>query len=154
EIGDVDVARAKRDPLLENARALVDEGPQAAREDFLVTDRAPRDAAFLGTGGDHRLHLGVRLGRARAGFVAVPAGARLLAEAPLFAKLVAHLRIAQVLPPRGCLALADAPADVQTRQILHGEGAHGEAEVVDDLVHLLRRCTLLHEELRLAEIRV
>src|SRR6266705_2683964 len=41
EIGDVDVARAKRDPLLENARALVDEGPEAAREDFLVAHRPP-----------------------------------------------------------------------------------------------------------------
>src|SRR6266496_1060819 len=92
EIGNVDVARAERDPLLENARALVDEGPDAARENLVVTDRPPRDAAFLGAGGDHRLHLGVRLGRARAGFVAVPAGARLLAEAPLFAELVAHVR--------------------------------------------------------------
>src|SRR5215813_10956794 len=32
EVGDVDVARAKRDPLLEDSRALVDERPEAARE--------------------------------------------------------------------------------------------------------------------------
>src|SRR5712691_2900551 len=154
EVGDVDVARAKRDALLEDARALVDERPEAAREHLVVADRAPRDAAVFRASGDDRLHRGIGLGRARAGLVAVPSGGGLLAEAPLLAEPIAHMRVAQVLPARGGLALADAPADIEPRQVLHGERAHGEAEIVDDLVDLLGRRALLDEELRLAEIRV
>src|SRR5215470_8554761 len=154
EVGDVDVAGAERDPLLEDARALVDERPEAACEHLVVADRAPRDAAVFRAGSDDRLHLGIRLGRARAGLIPVPTRAGLLTEAPLLAKPVAHLRVAQVLPPRGGLALADPPADIEPRQILHGERAHGEAEIVDDLVDLLGRRALLDEELRLTEIRV
>src|SRR5882762_8167899 len=37
EVGDVDVARAERDALLEDARTLVDKRPLASLEDLLVT---------------------------------------------------------------------------------------------------------------------
>src|SRR5215467_3305836 len=152
QIGHVDVARTQRDTLLEDARALVDEGPQAALQDLVVADLPPLDPALLGAGGDERLHLGIGLGRTAARLVAVPPRARLLAEAPLLAEAITHVRVAEILAPRGRLALADPPAHVEAGQVLHGEGPHGEAEVVDDLVDLLGRGSLRHEEFRLAEI--
>src|SRR5215813_10525040 len=152
EVRDVDVARPQRDAFLEDARALVDEGPQAALQDLVVADLPPFDPALLGAGGDERLHLGIGLGRTAARLVAVPPRARLLAEAPLLAEAITHVRVAEILAPRGRLALADPPAHVEAGQVLHGEGPHGEAEVVDDLVDLLGRGSLLHEEFRLAEI--
>src|SRR5262249_40730745 len=153
EVRDVDVARPQRDAFLEDARTLVDEGPQAALQDLVVADLPPLDAALLGAGGDERLHFWIGLGRTAARLVAVPPRARLLAEAPLLAEALAHVRVAEILAPRGRLALADAPAHVEAGQVLHGEGPHGEAEIVDDLVHLLGRGAFFHEELRLAQIR-
>src|SRR5206468_10458822 len=129
EVGHVDVARAEGDALFENTRTFVDEGPQAALQDFIVADLPALDAAFLGTGRDDRLHLGIGLGRSASRIVAVPARACLLAKASLLAQAVAHVRVAEILAPGGCLALPDAPAHVEAGEVLHGERSHGEAKI-------------------------
>ncbi len=53
---------------------------------------------------------------------------------------------------RRALALADRLADVEARQIAHGERPHGHAEIAQGSVDLLRRGALLQEELRLAAV--
>src|SRR5262245_57830376 len=88
EVRHVDVARAERNALLEDARAFVDEGPQAALEDLVVTHLPALDAAFPRARRDDGFHGRVGLGRPAPGVVPVPARARLLPEAPLLAEPV------------------------------------------------------------------
>src|SRR5262249_15460450 len=52
QIGHVDIAGPQRDALIEDARALVDEGPQAALQDLVVADLPPLDAALPGAADD------------------------------------------------------------------------------------------------------
>ena len=49
-------------------------------------------------------------------------------------------------------ALADRPADVVAGQVAHAERAHREAELLDRLVHLLRRGALVQQEAGLAAV--
>ena len=91
QVGDVDIARAQRDALFENAGAFIDEGPEAALEDLLVADLPSRDATLLGRCRDQCLDFGIGPGSPRAGLVAVPPASRLLAEAPLLAEPVADM---------------------------------------------------------------
>src|SRR5438105_14458007 len=78
DVHDIDVARAQRNALLHDARALVDQRMQQPLENLLVGDAAPLDAELARDLLDERHHLGV--GDARAAFVTVVAAARLLAE--------------------------------------------------------------------------
>ena len=89
-------------------------------------------------------HQRVRDRLARAGLVAVPAGARLLSVAPLFANRIGH----HALIRRGVLggaALAAGPADVQAREVTDAKRPHREAELFERLVHLLRQ-RALHQQ--------
>src|SRR5262245_25794210 len=140
---DVDVAGPDGQLLLEDLGPLIDHRVEQALEDLLVGDEAPDDAHVGRDLGDDLFHLGVRLRRAVAPLVAVVAGPRLLAEATHLAQAISHRRL-------HALALADAPAHVEAGHVAHGEGAHGKAEVVEDLVHLLGQGALQDELLRLA----
>jgi hypothetical protein len=88
---------------------------------------------------------------ALARLVAVPAGAGLLAEAPLLAQAVAdarprHARSLDVAP------LADLPADVESREVAHAERPHRHAEALERAVDLGGRGALLDQEHRLAQV--
>jgi hypothetical protein len=50
----------------------------------------------------------------------------------------------------GGAALANGPADVVAGQVAHAERAHGKAELLDGLVHLLRRGAFVQQEACLA----
>src|SRR6185295_18938938 len=117
DVDDVDVRGAEREALLEDPRPLVDEGVDAALEDFLVGDGAALDSPLLRGLGDERLDLGIGLRRAAALLVAIPARAGLLAEAPHLADAVREGRVAQPSVARGFLALADAPAHVESGHV-------------------------------------
>jgi hypothetical protein len=52
----------------------------------------------------------------------------------------------------GGAALADRPADVVAGQVAHAERAHGEAELLDRAVHLLRRGAFVQQEAGLAAV--
>ncbi len=130
---------------------LVDQREHQALHDLLVGDLARLDAELLAVLGDHVLD---QLGRDRvalAGLVVVPAGAGLLAEAAQLAQLVGAAAVLHV-GPLGGAALADRPADVVAGQVAHAERAHGEAEPLDRLVHLLRRAALVQQEAGLAAV--
>ena len=43
--------------------------------------------------------------------------------------------------------LADAPADVETCQVTHGERPHGQAKFVDYFVDLLRQCPFFDQKI-------
>ena len=154
DVDDVDVAGAQRDAFLEDLRAFIDQRVNATLEDFLVADLAALDARLLRGFDDKVFDDGIRNRIAVARFVTIPAGTRFLAEAAKFAHLVRHPGITQVRWPRCSLALADVPAHVEPRQVADPERTHGEAEILDDLVHLLRQSAFLEQEPRFAEITV
>src|SRR5262249_14130826 len=91
EVRDVDVAGPQGEAFLEDARALVDEGPQAALQDLVVAHLPTLYAALPRAGRDERLHFGIGLGHTASRVVAIPPRARLLAEASLLAEAVAHV---------------------------------------------------------------
>ena len=75
----------------------------------------------------------------------VQALAGLLAEAAQLADAVGDARVHEV---RALLvaALADLPADVVARHVVHGERAHRHAPALQRAVHLLRRRALVEQE--------
>src|SRR5438132_32450 len=106
--------------------------------DFVVADRAGLRCDLPAVVDDHLLDRGVRNGVATTGFVAIPAQARLLAEATLFAQPIGDLRVLQT----GLLAiapLANGPADVVARQVRHAERAHRHAPAFHRAVDLAGR---------------
>src|SRR5512142_961335 len=92
EIDDVDVRCARRDALLQDARAFVHERQHAALDDLVVGELARRDADVLPMPRDQRIdgRIGQRIAPAR--LVAIPARPALLAEAALFAQAIGDAR--------------------------------------------------------------
>src|SRR5947209_11016017 len=126
---DVDVARTDRLALLEDLGAFVDHRVEQALSDLVVRDRSALHAGLSRDFRDDPVDLGIGLRRAIAAFVLEEAAARLLTETAHLAETIGDGR---ALAP----ALADAPADVEASEVAHGEGAHGQAEVRQHLVHL------------------
>src|SRR6185369_9434884 len=116
-------------------------------DDFLVAHLARRDAVGGAVLGNQLLGHRVGYRVALAHFVAVPAGARLLAEAAGLAQLVGddglrrHARF-------GGLALARGPADVQAGEVAHAKRPHGHAELLQRAVDLLRQRAGVDQALR------
>src|SRR5262249_53692375 len=117
----VDVARTRRDALVQDARTLVDHRVHHALQNLVVRDLA----ALAPEPGQPLVDqlLDVRIGqrRARAAFILVVALAGLLAEAPGFAQRVGDFRLDAAI-------LARAPTDIEAGEIAHGERAHRHAE--------------------------
>src|SRR5437773_9662525 len=143
---DVDVDRSRRDSLAQNLRAFVDHAVETALDDLLVADRTALDAGLSRMLDDHLLDHGIGDRRAAAFFVAVPACAGLLPEAAQLANLVEQVAVADAGLAQMRPRLAIAPADVEAREIAHGERTHREAEIGQNLVHLLRQRTFLQQE--------
>src|SRR5262249_39296330 len=129
------------DLLLENLGALVHHWVEQALEDLLVGDGAARDAELGRDLDDDLLDLGVGSSGTLSA-VRVVTSTGLLAEA-------AHLAEAVAAHRRHATALADAPADVEPGEVAHREWPHREAEVVQDLVDLVRQRALEEEPLGL-----
>src|SRR5258707_138403 len=135
QVDHVDIARLAGDAVFQDVGAFVDQGEDQALDDFLIGDLARGDAQLLAVGLDHLVDQLGRDGIALARLVVVPARAGLLAEAAQLAQLVGRAAVLHVGALDGA-ALADGPADVVAGQIAHAERAHGEAELLDGLVHL------------------
>src|SRR5262249_34543853 len=149
DVDDVDVAGARREPVLQGASPFVGERRRDPRDDLLVLDLAARHAAlrsFLG-----RQLIDQRIGRAIAApprIVFVPAGAGLLAVASHLVETIGNRRLRsfgarfanrrQVLP--------DARADIDAGDVLHAERADRQAEVAEHAIDLLDACALLEQE--------
>src|SRR5947209_3283834 len=151
---DVDVTGPRGNAFVEDLRRFVDQQVHAALEDLVVGDLAPLDAGLARVARDHLVDHGIGDRRAAAGLVAVEARARLLAETPHLAQLVADLRVAAFRRRDRVARAADAPADVEPGEVAHRERPHRKPEVADDAVDLLRRRTLFEQEARLARVLV
>src|SRR5262249_30065406 len=87
----VDVARPRRDPLVEHARALVDHGKQQPLDDLPLLERTARHTEPGRRLEDELLDLRTGFWRARARLVAIEALAGLLAVAAALAQRVGDL---------------------------------------------------------------
>src|SRR6185369_12549578 len=83
EVDEVHVGGALRDAFLEDLRALVHQGEDAAGDDLVAGNGARPDPPLAPVGHDHLVHRGIGDGIAAPRLVAVPARARLLPETPL-----------------------------------------------------------------------
>src|SRR5437870_929253 len=90
---DVDVAGAAGDLLVEDLGALVHHRVEETLEDLVIRDRAPREPHGGRHVHDDLFHVGVGDGRTVALVVAVPAGARFLAEPAELADAIGHGRL-------------------------------------------------------------
>ena len=138
EIHDVDVARPRGDPFLEDPRAFVHQGVDQAVHDLAVA-RSRRGETPISARCDamSSLHRG-RWGRAtRALGIVVPAASGLLTQAPELAELV---RQGGVEIPRTfrATALPYRQADIVTHQVADPKRTHREPERLHGPVDLLR----------------
>src|SRR4030095_673761 len=82
QVHNVDIARTQRNAFGQDARGFVDQGIDAAFDDFSVVDLARNKADLNAIGVDQCVDLGIANRRAAAALVAIPALAALLAESP------------------------------------------------------------------------
>src|SRR5882724_883207 len=146
EVDHVDVGSAQRDAFLEDVRAFVGEGVDAALDDLVVRDRPRLEAHLFPVGGEHPVHLGIRDGFTVAGLIAIPAAAGLLAEPAFLGDAVGEFSIDEVRA-----LLRAALADFETH-VVHGERAHREAPFLQRAVDLLRARALIQHEQALLDV--
>jgi hypothetical protein len=122
QIYDIDVRGARRDPLFQDPRPLVDQGIDQTADDLLIRDRPPGQPQRPGVVENQLLHFLRRRGVAIPGGVVIPAATALLPKASPLADQVRghgvdHLGLLRVV------ALADRPGNIITRQVTHAKRA-------------------------------
>jgi hypothetical protein len=153
DVHDVDVGGARRNALLENAGALVDQRIEGTLDDLLIAHLAALQAEALGL---LQHDLGDRLGRnggALARLVVIPSRTAFLAEPAELANAVRYSREG----PIGILRIqpfADRPADVVAGQVGDSIRPHGETEALERPVDLLRQRARIQQKIHLPEIGV
>src|SRR5277367_6621511 len=80
-------------------------------------------------------------------------GARFLAEAPKLAQIIFNDRLTNARLFQMTIFFADAPADIEAREIASGERSHGHAEICERFIHGSNAGAFFHEELRFTAIR-
>src|SRR6185437_14595464 len=146
----VDVTRAHRNALFEYARALVHQRMQQAIQDFRLRQRPPCDPLLRRHGLDQLQDL--RIGAASTALVTIEALAALLPQPPGGDEPLQNRRAALI---GGQLtALADEQPDIVAGQVAHRQGTHGKPEVLDHPIDLLRRGSLLQQELGLVRVEL
>ncbi|MNN37494.1 hypothetical protein D3C81_1514440 [compost metagenome] len=106
--------------------------------DLLLADLAAGDVQFGGELFGHGHDFGRFL--ALAAFIGVETPRVLLAIAAQGIQLIGDLAVARVVGNHGAARLTDEEADIDTRQVMHGHYAHGQAQVSQHVVDLRRRC--------------
>ncbi len=148
----IDVAGPQCLAFVEDLAGLVDRGEQHALQDLVVGEAVLRDAELGGSLLDDARDLRVGMRGAVAGLVAIPALAVLLAEPPGLDDAVGDRQFAVVRVLRRA-TLAHVVADVETRQIGHGERPERIAEIDHHLVDLLGQCAFLEHDHHLGRER-
>ena len=139
DVDDINIAGVLGNAFFENLGPLVHQGVHQALDDFLTADGTPFDTPFFGVLNDQFLDNRVGPGRTITRLVSVIAGAGLLAVASLLTDTVGNRAVARACGQavRQPLALSNAPAHVETGQVAHGKGSHGQTQVVDRAIHIL-----------------
>ena len=154
-VDDVDVAGARCETVLQDARAFVGQRGRDPRDDLLVVHLPPRDAALRRFFGGEPIDQ--RIGRpvAAAGrIVFVPARAGFLPVAAHREQTIGHRRLrtlgARLSDRRE--VLANPRADVDPGDVLHAERSDRHAELGEDPIDLLDAGAFLEQQVRLAHV--
>src|SRR6266566_598291 len=152
QVNDVDIDGTQSIALFEDTSAFVHERIKAAIDDFFSRDLALGNPCFGGPLPYQLSHFGVGKG-APLFVIFVPAGAGFLPITPQLAKFVFGERLANTGLLQVTIFFADAPADIETREISCGQWPHCHAEVVKRFIHGLDASALFNEKLRFATVR-
>src|SRR6266436_123199 len=129
QVNDVDINGAQSIALFEDSSAFVHERVKAAIDNFFSGDLALGNPCFGGPLPYQLSHFGIGKG-APPVVIFVPAGTGFLSITPQLAKFVFGKRLANTGPLQVTILFADAPADIETREIPCGQWSHCHAEVV------------------------
>src|SRR5258706_15214440 len=151
DINNVDVRSAQRIALLQNARTFVHQSVEAAIRDFGGGDLALHNAGFFDPLTDEFANDRIRRG-APLVVVFVPARAGFLTVAAEFTKAVFDERLADASHFQVTIFFANAPADIEPREVASGEGSHRHAEIGKGLVYGFDGCAFFNEKLRFTAI--
>src|SRR6202171_3643563 len=152
EIDDVDVHGPQRVTLFQNARTFVDQGVNAAVDNFLCADLPLLDASFSCPLTDQLSNFRIGNG-ATLGVIFVPTCASLLTVTAQLAQIVFRQRLASTRFFQMTILFAEATAYSEPGKIAHGQRAHGHAVVVERFVDRLDTRAFFHQELRFTPIR-
>src|SRR5437016_3875681 len=136
DVDDVDVPGAQCVAFFEDARAFVYQGVEAAVHNFFAGNLPLRNFRF-------RRPFSYQSGYFRIGdgapifVVFVPPRSVFLAESPHFAKAVSREGLANAGFLKMSVLLANSPANIESREVSHGQRSHGQAEIVERAVDFL-----------------
>src|SRR6266699_2863401 len=147
QVNDVNIDGAQGIAVIEDTSAFVHERIEAAIDNFFSGDLALGNPCFGGPLPYQLSHFGVGKG-APLFVIFVPAGAGFLPITPQLAKFVFGERLANTGLLQVTIFFADAPADIETREIPGGQWPHCHAEVVERFIHGLDASALFDEKLR------
>ena len=156
DVDDINIAGALGNAFFQNLGPLVHQGVHQPLNDFLTADRPPSHPFFFGVVDNQLLNGRVGPGGTITGCVGVIAGAGLLAVASLLTDTVGNRAVARAFRQavRQAFPLSNAPAHVETGQVAHGEGPHGQTQVVDRAIHILGQAALFKQVLGLRAVFV
>src|SRR5258708_25515216 len=146
EINYVDVRGAQRVAVLQNARTLVNQRIEATVCDFPCRYLTLHNARFVDPFANEFSHEGVRRLTALLA-VFVPACAGFLAVPAEFTKAIFGKRLTNAGYFQVAIFFADAPADIEARDVAGGQGPHGHAEAGTGRVDGFGSRTFLDEDL-------
>src|SRR5437763_1622819 len=151
DVDDVDVARPQRIVFFQDARAFVYQSVEAAVQNFLARNLPLGDFRFRGPFSYQSGYF--RIGDCAPVFVVfVPPSAGLLAESSHFAKAVARERLTDAAFLEMAIFFADAPANVESREVSHSQRAHGHSEIVEHAVDFLDASSFFQQKYRLPHV--
>src|SRR6266704_3993765 len=152
KVNDVDIDGAQSIALFEDSSAFVHERIESAIDNFFSGDLTLGNPCCGGPLPYQLRHYGIGKGTPLV-VIFVPAGAGFLPITPQLAKFVFGERLASTGLLQVTIFFADAPADIETREIPCVQCPHRHAEVVERFIHGLDASTLLNEKLRFATVR-
>src|SRR5207253_1417427 len=153
DVDDVDVPGAQCVAFFEDARAFVYQGVEAAVHNFFAGNLPLRNFRF-------RRPFSYQSGYFRIGdgapifVVFVPPRSVFLAESPHFAKAVSREGLANAGFLKMSVLLANSPANIESREVSHGQRSHGQAEIVERAVDFLNGRSFFQQKYRLPHVRM
>src|ERR1700735_1338546 len=152
QINNVDVRSTQRVAFFQNACAFIDQGIDAAIHDFLGGDLTLRNSRLGDPLADEFINSRIRA-RATLVIIFVPPSPGFLPESAELAKIVFRERLANSRNFQVAIFLADAPTNIEAREVADGQRSHGIAEVDQRLVHGFYARALFDKELCFASVR-